>query len=96
MAAVEDQHASAGANEEEAEPTAAEKAQMEMRKRIMKIMMDSNLTDAEKAQRRQDLMSGKWSDDQQEDKPGEQLNRTAAVQAEHHVCLLNHGTCHML
>lgn len=73
MAAVEEQHASAGANEEEAEPTAAEKAQMEMRKRIMKIMMDPNLTDAEKSQRRQDLMSGKWSDDQQEEKPGEQL-----------------------
>lgn len=71
MAAVEEQQ-HAGAMEEDSEPTEAEKAQMEMRKRIMKIMMDPNLTDAEKAQRRQDLMSGKWSEDQDE-KPGEQL-----------------------
>jgi hypothetical protein len=43
----------------------------------MKIMMDPTLSDAEKAQRRQDLMSGKWSDDQDDNsskKPaGEQL-----------------------
>jgi hypothetical protein len=71
MAAVEErQHA--GAMEQDSEPTEAEKAQMELRKRIMKIMMDPNLTDAEKSQRRQDLMSGKWSEDQDE-KPGEQL-----------------------
>lgn len=71
MAAVEEQQ-HAGAMEEDSEPTEAEKAQMELRKRIMKIMMNPNLSDAEKAQRRQDLMSGKWSEDQ-EDKPGEQL-----------------------
>jgi hypothetical protein len=63
--------------EEEEEMSAAEKAQMELRKRIMKIMMDPTLSDAEKAQRRQDLMSGKWSDDQDDNsskKPaGEQL-----------------------
>lgn len=71
MAAVEEQHAAAGAEmeEEDKEPTAAEKAQMELRKRIMKIMMDTSLSDAEKARRRQDLMSGKWTDD---DTPGEQ------------------------
>jgi hypothetical protein len=73
MAAVEErQHA--GAMEQDSEPTEAENAQMELRKRIMKIMMDPTLTDAEKAQRRQDLMSGKWSDDQEE-KPGEQQGR---------------------
>lgn len=72
MATADEQHAhGAGANEEESEPSSAEKAQMELRKRIMKIMMDPKLSDAEKAQRRQDLMSGKWSADQ-EDKPGEQ------------------------
>lgn len=70
MSAADNEHPPA--NEEDNEPTAAEKAQMEMRRRIMKIMMDTTLSDAEKAQKRQDLMSGKWSDEQ-EDKPGEQL-----------------------
>lgn len=70
------QHAAAAGNEEEQEPSSAEKAQMEMRRRIMKIMMDTTLSDAEKAQKRQDLMSGKWADDTDEDtkkKPGERL-----------------------
>lgn len=67
--------------EQEEEPSAAEKAQMELRKRIMKIMMDTTLTDAEKAQRRQDLMSGKWSDDQEPGAAGEQLEACRASQA---------------
>jgi hypothetical protein len=77
MSAADNEHPPA--NEEDSEPTAAEKAQMEMRRRIMKIMMDTTLSDAEKAQKRQDLMSGKWSDEQ-EDKPGE-LNRLAGCAA---------------
>lgn len=80
MAAVEEQHGRHG-EEEDSEPSSAEKAQMELRKRIMMIMMDPNLTDAEKAQRRQDLMSGKWSEDQEENKPGkQQLVGTIAAQ----------------
>lgn len=75
MSAADNEHPPA--NEEDNEPTAAEKAQMEMRRRIMKIMMDTTLSDAEKAQKRQDLMSGKWSDEQ-EDKPGEQLGSKQA------------------
>ena len=72
MAAVDERRAAGGTGEDDSEPSAAEKAQMELRKRIMKIMMDTTLSDAEKARRRQDIMSGKWSDDQE---PGEQLDR---------------------
>lgn len=76
MSAVEDPPQQAGDEAEEQEPSSAEKAQMEMRRRIMKIMMDTTLTDAEKAQKRQDLMSGKWADeDDTKNKPGEQLGR---------------------
>lgn len=67
--------------EEEEEMSAAEKAQMEMRKRIMKIMMDPTLSDAEKAQRRQDLMSGKWSDDQDDNSSKKSAGEQLGLQA---------------
>jgi hypothetical protein len=68
MAAVEEQRPpaeqeAAAEDEADAEPSSAEKAQMEMRRRIFQIMSDTTLSDAEKSQRRQDLLSGKWAGD---------------------------------
>uniref|UniRef100_A0A383VGC2 RING-type E3 ubiquitin transferase n=1 Tax=Tetradesmus obliquus TaxID=3088 RepID=A0A383VGC2_TETOB len=40
-----------------------------MRKAIMAIMMDTALTDAEKSQKRQQLMCGGWKTSKEEDKP---------------------------
>ena len=39
----------------------------EMRKRIVAIMMDTTLTDSEKAVKRQELMCGKWMAPKEED-----------------------------
>lgn len=36
-------------------------AQNDLRSKIMAIMTDTSLTDVEKAQKRQELMSGMWS-----------------------------------
>lgn len=55
-------------SESDAEPTAAELQQMEMRRRIFKIMSDTTMSEAEKAQARQDVMSGKWADKDEEKK----------------------------
>lgn len=51
---------------EEEGPSAAE---MQMRRAIMAIMMDTKLTDAEKAQKRQELMCGGFKSSKGEDKP---------------------------
>ena len=49
--------------------------QNDLRARIMAIMRDSSLTDAEKAVKRQEVMSGKWAappkeDEKENAKPG--------------------------
>jgi hypothetical protein len=36
-------------------------AEGELRKRITQIQLDASLTDAEKAKKRQELLSGRWS-----------------------------------
>ena len=46
-----------------------------MRKAIVAIMLDTSLSEAEKAQRRQALMAGKWAPGQGEEERGERGGR---------------------
>lgn len=54
--------------------------EMAMRKAIMAIMMDTTLTDAEKSQKRQQLMCGGWKTSKEEDKPAKGARHLLPVQ----------------
>jgi hypothetical protein len=54
--------------------------EMAMRKAIMAIMMDTTLSDAEKAQKRQQLMCGGWKTSKEEEKPAKGARQLLCVQ----------------
>jgi uncharacterized protein GlcG (DUF336 family) len=54
--------------------------EMAMRKAIMAIMMDTKLRDAEKAQKRQQLMCGGWQTKKEDEKPAKGARHLFCVQ----------------
>lgn len=51
----------------------------ELRKRITQIQLDTSLTDAEKAKKRQELLSGRWSQPAMEGPSDGSTGRTNAL-----------------